>query len=76
MADAEFWHKTADERAAELTRWRDIASKLCDALDRVLYEDSAKSEECRLTDRVCAAQMMHIARSELLPSKPAATDQS
>lgn len=65
MADAEFWHKTADERAAELTRWRDIASKLCDAMDSILYEDSDKSEQRRITDRVLAAEVMRIVRREL-----------
>jgi len=50
--------------------WRDASMKLCDALDSILHEDSDKSEQARLTDRVIASELLHIVRSKLLPDQP------
>jgi hypothetical protein len=51
------------------TTWRDASMKLCDALDSILHEDSDKSEQARLTDRVIASELLHIVRSKLLPQE-------
>lgn len=50
--------------------WRDASMKLCDALDSILHEDSDKTEQARLTDRVIASELLHIVRSRLLPEQP------
>lgn len=50
--------------------WRDASMRLCNALDSILYEDSDKSEQARLTDRIIAAEVLHLVRSKLLPASP------
>ena len=60
------FHDRLDGKDDDAT-WRDASAKLCDALDSILYEDSDKSEQARLTDRVIASELLHIVREKLLP---------
>lgn len=52
--------------ASEAQRWRDIAKQLCNSLESILYEDSDKPEQRKVTDRVLAAEVLHVAREAIL----------
>jgi hypothetical protein len=47
------------------TGWRDLSMRLCDALGRILREDSSKTEQARLVDRISAARLIHEARTRI-----------
>jgi hypothetical protein len=50
MADAEFWHKTADERAAEIARLRETLAKIAMQTSGGLTYFTAEAKHAQLRD--------------------------